>query len=127
MHENLSLILNLIPTVVIATFTGLQYWISKQKKKNDLFQIRYNFYKKVEAQWLSTSPHIGAAEGDKSIQPTLPPTWDDLIPIAREAKFLFGDDIFEHILSLEGKIHEGYPDFPEDWFIKPFIRYLSLK
>ncbi len=51
---------------------------------------------------------------------------EDVVPIAEEARLLFGADIARHILSLEGKEHSGSPDFPNEDFTKPFERYLQL-
>ena len=52
---------------------------------------------------------------------------EDLIPVAMEARMLFGKDIAQHIISLENKAHKGSPFFPDDDFIKPFMKYLQLK
>jgi len=123
MYKDFYSILNLIPTFAIAVFTWRQYSISKQKKKNDLFQIRYKFYKELEKAWLSNYPTV---DGDNDLQ-VYEVFEDDLKPLALEAKFLFGNDIYEHIMSLAHNFHKGHQDYPEEWFIKPFEKYLILK
>jgi hypothetical protein len=51
---------------------------------------------------------------------------EDVVPIAEEARLLFGEDIERHILSLEGKEHSGSPFFPNQDFTSPFENYLRL-
>jgi len=108
----------LTPTIAIAglVIAVLQYRTNNLKRKNDLFDKRYEFYKSVEKLWLST------------IDNEIKEFWvEDLIPIASEARILFGNDVADHIMSLENKRHKGSPFFPNDDFSKPFLKYLQLK
>ncbi len=95
-------------------FTYLQFRIARQKRKDDLFNIRYEFYSKISKVWISTY---------NSENPTLDIA--DLIPISEKAEFLFGKEIAEHIISLEGK-RATHDLFPDDDFSKPFAEYLKL-
>lgn len=108
----------LTPTIAIAgsVIAWLQYRTNSQKRKNDLFDRRYNFYQTLEKFWLQSS--------DDNCRPH---DVEDLIPVAMEARMLFGKDIAQHIISLENKAHKGSPFFPDDDFIKPFMKYLQLK
>lgn len=107
-----------IATITVAIsgviFTGLQVYIAHKKRKDDLFNLRYEYYKKISKIWINTC-HSGQ-----------PLDNIDLIPIAEEANFLFGEDIYNHILSLEDKkaSHDLHPDID---FSKPFHKYLKLK
>lgn len=94
----------------------LGYKEYKLKRTNDLFDRRYKFYKMVEKWWLST--------GDEDNPPT---DITDVLPMAIEADFIFGKDIFDHIVSLQDKTHSGSPFFPNDDFSQPFRKYLTLK
>jgi len=133
MCRNYYLILDLIFPIFVILFAALQWHISKQKKNNDLFQIRYDFYKKVEKAWLSNIPKVSANNHLKEPHELLEAEElyevleDDLKPMAIETKFVFGTDIYEHIMSLAHEFHKGNPDYPEEWFIKPFEKYLILK
>jgi hypothetical protein len=107
----------LTPTIAIAgvVIAVLNHLHARRKRKDDLFDRRYEFYKSVRERWMRT----GEPE-----QPCL--DVDDVVPIAEEAALLFGNDIAQHILSLEGKGHSGSPFFPNDDFTKPFEKYLRL-
>ncbi len=107
----------LTPTIAIAgtVIAFLQWKTNHLKRKNELFDRRYDFYQKLREWWLATA----MPEFEFDIQ--------DLIPLAEEAGFLFGDDISKHILSLEGKSHSGSPFFPNDDFSSPFRKYLKLE
>lgn len=96
-------------------FTWLQFSLAKKKRKDDLFNLRYEFYKNVSKMWTSTSD---------SNNPPLDII--DLIPLAEKAGFLFGEEIPKHILSLENKT-ATHPFFPDEDFSKPFVKYLKLK
>ena len=108
----------LTPTIAIAgVLIGYYQWRNNEyKRQNELFDKRFEFYKKSCDAWLAT--------GNPDAQS---PDVEDLIPISEEAKFLFGDDIALHILSLEGKSHNGSPFFPNIDFSEPFYKYLRLK
>ncbi|WP_152563558.1 hypothetical protein [Palleronia rufa] len=94
--------------------------LARAKRKDDLFQQRYEFYSELETWWLSTG---NAADGPK----TLGAEWYDLRGPARKSRFLFGPDIEEHILSLEDKTHDGHPWVVDEAFERPFLRYLELR
>lgn len=100
----------------VACVTYLQYRTSDQQRKNELFDHRYDFYRKMENQWLSTTRN-----DDPFVTDII-----TLIPLAQEARFIFDDDIADHILSLEE--HQHIIDFfPDSDFIKPFKKNLSLR
>jgi hypothetical protein len=90
--------------------------LARRKRKDDLFDRRYEFYKRVRDWWLSTAaPEAPVVDVE------------DVFPLTEEAGFLFGKDIAQHILSLEGKRHPGSPFFPDDEFTKPFLKYLRFE
>lgn len=99
------------------------YWLALRRRRDELFDRRYQFYQRVRSMWLKTGN--GARPGQRD--------WldmEELIPIADEAEFLFGQDISQHIVSLaeppfSGR-HSGHPDFPNDDFVDPFRKYLCL-
>lgn len=107
-----------IVTAIVGTlgiiFTVLQFKLSKKKRKDDLFNLRYKFYNDVSKIWISTSNLENS-----------PLNITDLIPIAEKAEFLFGKEIYKHILSLENK-RATHDLFPDDNFSKPFRKYLKL-
>jgi hypothetical protein len=111
----------LTPTIAIAGIVLgiLNYLHAQRKRKDDLFDRRYEFYKKVRDWWLTTGT---GAPPDQN--PFIDP--EELIPIAEEARFLFGDDIAQHILSLDESGHSGSSFFPNSDFIEPFEKYLRL-
>jgi len=111
----------LTPMVAIAgtVLAYLNYLHAKRKRKDDLFDRRYAFYMRVRDIWLSSG--IGAGPDE---DPDL--DIEDLIPIAEEAGFLFGDDIAQHIISLDRQGHSGSPFFPNSDFTQPFEKYLKL-
>ena len=104
----------LVPIIGIVTIITafLQIYYTAKKRKDDLFDKRFDFYKRLERYWLSTNSNG-------------PPDITDLFPIASEARFLFGKDIERHILSLAGK-GSSNSMFAEDDFTKPFHKYLTL-
>lgn len=108
----------LTPTIaVIGAWIAVQnYRLARRRRKDDLFDRRYTFYKGVRDWWLRT------AEPDEP-----PVTVEDVAPLADEAALLFGDDIARHIMSLEGKAHSGSPFFPNDDFTRPFLKYLRFE
>lgn len=120
----------LTPTVAIVglIFAGLQCWLAFKKRKDDLFNKRWDFYCKAKKQFISEffdligGKEIGTLE--KSVK-----NWID--HYADEARFLFGPDIESHVRSLPDKIvkkKEGnvFED-PVRTFRKPFEKYLGLK
>lgn len=108
----------LTPTIALfGVIISLLQWLANvAKRKNELFDKRYEFYNRIKDAWLSTASPEG--QGFDIV---------DLVPIAEEAYFLFGDDVSKHIISLAGKIHNGSPFFPDSDFTKPFEKYLRLK
>ncbi|GGW81488.1 hypothetical protein [Salegentibacter mishustinae] len=87
----------------------------RRKRKDDLFKLRFEFYKKISNAWTSTY-NKNNSEFDIV----------DLTPVAEEAEFLFGKDIQKHILSLENK-RAKHDLFPDDNFSEPFRKYLKLR
>jgi hypothetical protein len=77
----------LTPTIAIAAAViGYVQWkTNDETRKNDLFDRRYQCYKEDEEK------------SSFGLQV------EDLVPVASEAKFLFGDGIVKHIMSLQGK------------------------
>lgn len=111
----------LTPTLAVfgSLIAYLQWRTNELKRKNDYFDRRYNFYKKVELMWLdsATDEQLSALGFEK----------EDLIPVAEEADLLFGEDVANHIISLTGKHHNGSPFFPDSDFSAPFRKYLKLR
>lgn len=112
---------SLTPTIAVAALIlgVLQYRLAKQRRKDDLFDKRYAFYNNLRRIWLSTGTGAGPDE-----KPWI--DYEDLIPFAIEAEFLFGKDISDHVMALDQQEHNGHPDFPNEGFIQPFRKYLEL-
>ena len=111
----------LTPTIAIAGIgVGvLNYLLARRRRMDELFDRRYAFYQRVRRMWMSTG--VGAPEDmDPEVYA------EDLVPMAEEARLLFGKDVAQHIMSLAGPGHQGHPDFPNDAFTAPFERYLRL-
>jgi len=108
---------SLVPIIAILglLFAWLQWRTNEKKRQNELFNLRYDFYQRVRKAYLS--------QHDETNPPILAEDW---IPLAEEARFLFGKDIEKHISSFADKEVSGHPDFPDDWFVKPFEKYLKL-
>jgi hypothetical protein len=88
----------LTPMVAIITIvlTVKSYRLERRKRKDQLFDRRYQFLKDFEKLWKTTGLESkGATIGSLE--------WDDIEPWAQEAYFLFGKDIANHIRSYEGK------------------------
>lgn len=102
--------------VVLSFFN---YWLDVRRRRDELFDRRYEFYQRLRSMWLRTG----------ALPEQLPEldTFDipDLAPIAEEAEFLFGKDIVKHVFSLAGRSHSGDPSFPEDTYVAPFRKYLA--
>lgn len=107
--EILSACLTPIVAIVGSIIAIVQCQLAFKKRKDDLFDRRYAFYKMIEKFWLLTC---------EPVTPT--PEVEAVISAAEEASFIFGKDISDHILSLAGKRHEGSPFIPNDDFVKPF-------
>jgi thymidylate kinase len=121
MYKNLIEIVLAISTPLIAYlavyYTRSQSRTDELRRKQELFQIRYTFYQKVRATYLSI------AESKKPVDET------DFFDLAEEASFLFGDDVSNHILEFANhkipiQVNQGIID---DWFLTPFKKYLQLK
>ena len=91
----------------------MQWRTSERHRQNDLFDKRYELYMRIR------STYLGQHDGQ-------PLDIEDWIPLAEEANFLFGEDIRKHVLSLNDKEVSGSPFFPDDWFVRPFAKYLTL-
>lgn len=102
--------------VSIATFVVAfsQFVIARKKRRDDLFILRYNFYKRICKYWVSTNDR----ERDSA-------KYDELMYFSEEASFLFGDDVKKHINDQENKRNSN-PEFVDECFTKPFIKYLKL-
>ena len=111
----------LTPTIAFAALIlGFQnYRLAPRRKQDELFDRRYAFYQRLRSIWVSSG--TGARPNE---DPNL--NVEDLIPIAEEAQFHFGDDIATHILSIEGSGNSGHTAFPNEEFVRPFRRYLLL-
>lgn len=112
-----EIILSFVTTIfafIGIVFTVLQFKLAKKKRKDDLFNLRYEFYNDLSKSWIKTSNKNN-------------PPWGivDLIPVAEKAYFLFGKDIETHVLSLENK-RASHDMFPDDDFSAPFRKYLKL-
>lgn len=108
----------LTPTIfVIGTLIAFLQWRTNDlRRKNELFDRRYEFYQRFRKWWLAWR------ESEHYV-----PEIEDLIPFAEEADFLFGSDVSEYILSLAGTKHTGSPWFPNKDFISSFYEYLKLR
>jgi hypothetical protein len=104
-------------TPCVAIFSLLlsfhNHQLAKKRRKDELFDRRYSFYKKFLSYWETTYE-----DGPLDI--------DDLQPIAQQAEFLFGKDISEHILSFENKSCNAPEFLPSKDFYEPFVKYLKL-
>lgn len=120
--ENQKMLVNVLSawlTPIIAimgiVFVIFQWRTNEKRRQNELFDRRYQFYTRLKESYLSQ--HASESPiGD----------FEDWIPYAEEASFLFGKDIESHILSFSDRGLTGSPSFPDEWFIKPFRKYLKL-
>ena len=101
----------------IAVYIAFQQWkTAERKRKQDLFDKRYEFYQKM---WRLYSGHIIAPEECSSVDETY------ILDYVVEAEFLFGKDIATHILEIPNKQDSGVLDY--DWLAQPFMKYMQLK
>lgn len=111
--------LSALLTPAIAMFAVLiaylQWKTAERKRKQDLFDKRYEFYQKI---WHLYSRHTKSPDAMKAIQET------DLLDLAHECEFLFGQDIVDHLFKIPEKQNPDCLDY--DWFSKPFKKYLKL-
>jgi hypothetical protein len=95
-------------------FTYLQYNLNTKKRKDDLFNLRFAFYKKLCSAWIKTHH-----ESNNTLDVI------DLIIFTEESRFLFGKEITEHIHSLHDK-RASNPFMVDNFFSAPFDAYLNL-
>jgi len=103
-------VLNLVAASCMAVFAVLTYRTAIQKRKDDLFDRRYKFYRELEKAYCAN------------------PVYDnpDFEALSDEAKFLFGDDIAKLIKSFCKRISsEATVCFPKE-ISKKFEKYLKL-
>ena len=103
-----------ILAILGTAFLALEWRTNEKRRQNELFDFRYRFYVQLKETYLN--------QHDLGNRPLDAEDW---IPYSEEAGFLFGDDIQKHIMSFVGRKLSGSPDFPEEWFIKPFKKYLQ--
>ncbi|ALR29297.1 hypothetical protein ATE47_01555 [Chryseobacterium sp. IHB B 17019] len=113
----------LTPTVaIIGIYIGIKnYKLQIRKRKDDLFDRRYQFLQDFEELWKTTGPEsLGATR--------MCLEWDDIAPYAQKAYYLFGNDIVQHLQSYEGKSYDRtFPWVPDSELAKPFDRYLCFE
>lgn len=114
-HELILAITTALVGVFGLLFTGLQYFIARQKRRDDLFSLRFQYYKKIERMWLATYNHNNP-----------PLSVEDLVEVVSEAKYLFGNEVADHLISFENRRAEN-PITPDSDFSKPFEKYLRLQ
>ncbi len=120
--------------IIAAVGVGLgifNYRLAQRKRKDELFDRRYEFYKKLENFWFATAetsqdpnhPHFGPAflDLDEFERIEIIEGW------VHRARFLFGEDIETHIRSLANKEYQGIDRMPDEGFSKPFDRYLKFE
>jgi hypothetical protein len=109
----------LTPTIaMVGLVIGFLQWRTNHlKRKNELFDRRYEFYYRFREWWLNTGRKPDYAQREIDV--------DDLLPWGEEASFLFGNDIVRHICSFVGDCHDGMSYFPGDNFSLPFKKYLK--
>ena len=98
----------------------VNYRLAVKRRKDDLFDRRYKFYKSFDKFWRSTG-----SEAEGASQMIVEP--DDIEAWEIEASFLFGEDIAKHIRSYQGRSFKGQRWVPDADLAKPFRRYLNLR
>lgn len=102
----------LVPAIAIAggVIAWLQWRTNERKRRQDLFDKRYEFYRRALSTYQEFhSDRIGSTEA-----------WE-FDYLYMEAKFLFGDDIVDHLQS-----YDRSPKYDLAWFARPFQKYLRL-
>lgn len=151
---SIATIITAIATIVIAVYAILQYKLIQIKRKDDLFNVRYKFYKKVIKFILELMEHaLDCKEGvlsglscrqnprkicehlveEESFSHTIKKTKQDFV---EEARLLFGDDIADYLKAYitVDKINsflESHTSGDSYWytyseFIKPFEKHLRV-
>ena len=119
MEQDWIKILSALLTPAIALFAVLiaylQWQTEERKRKQDLFDKRYAFFKRL---WKIYSDYTKSGTGAKQIQGA------DLVDLIHECDFLFGKDIVDHIFKIPQKQSIDHLDY--DWFSKPFRKYIKL-
>jgi hypothetical protein len=112
----------LMPTIACMGiyYAKQNYKLAQRKRKDELFDRRYKFYKDVEAIWLSTGN--GAVDGERPYF-----EWDEIESFAHEAEFLFDKEIADHLRSLAEQQFQGLPGVPDSTFSEPFYKYLKFE
>jgi len=108
----------LTPTIAIAValLTYYQWRTEESKRKQDLFDKRYDFFKRM---WALYSSHMERPNEYAPLEMI------DLLDYVHEAEFLFGKDILEHLLLIPEKQKKAVLDY--DWFSQPFKKYIQMK
>jgi hypothetical protein len=125
-------VISTLSTVLIASVTFLQWKIAKNKRQDDLFNLRYKLYEKIIEFIIEVKTDLFASCLD-----------DKYLSLAKniifESENLFGVDIANHLkkylLSKESffdLIDEGKADDYSSWsppvkFREPFKKYLTIK
>lgn len=137
LEQNLLNILTTLPTFMIAVFAYFQWLIAKTKRKDDLFKLRYEFYKKI----VNVFTQLQNTISEQDSQQVLTNWVNDNLPHSEntifEGECLFGLDIGEHlrdslsqgkiyIVLNSGKMKDGFWE-PPLAFRAPFEQYLKLK
>lgn len=98
-------------------YIAFQQWRTAEKKRRqDLFDKRYDFYRRI---WQTYERQI--------MHPNSYPPLDeiDILDLVHEAEFLFGSDIVKHLFEMPRNVEKQCIDY--DWFSKPFQKYLALE
>lgn len=111
----------LVPAIALfGVFIAYMQWHTNElKRKQDLFDKRYSFYKKAREAYIAASSEQYRNTCDIT----------DFFNLAEEAHFLFGVEVAKHIISIGDRnipeqVNYGIID---NWFITPFEKYLELK
>lgn len=110
-------IFNSLTIIISGIALTISIWsihLSKKKRKDDLYDKRYNFYKRICKYYISTY---------YTNEP--PAQFEDLINFSEEASFLYGKDIKKHIMACKNKRNSN-PEYVDEDFAKPFTKYLKL-
>ena len=118
---------------IVASVVIFQYQLACKKRKDDLFDRRWDYYCRAKKQFIDEFLGLAEKYDEKEANKSLR-NWID--NFADEGLFLFGEDIKKHVLKLPDEIIEivnynengkkVYRDFVES-FREPFKKYLELK
>jgi hypothetical protein len=139
-----------LAALLASYFAWLNLENSRLKRRDELFDKRYQYYTAIRNYYLqncdewyySSNEDIDELELGRPLE---------VVGFANEARFLFGDDIYEHIMSLPfrdppytdllnkkrvteeqkvlyDKALQKRKTWPTpDWFDQPFLRYMRLE